>query len=322
MRLNAVRWLRFRLSTSIFVLIGLSFLVNWLGSEVRRVRHMEGLVERISRSGGVVAYDWETTPDGQLYDEDGNLISWYQDQPSPKWVRSIFGDHIFCHVVRADFDLQDERTRLDDITLLRNLPDLRHVFVEWGCVNNKALKTLSDLQQLDTLSLGNTCLKDGQIRYIAPLVNLTTLDLQGNRLSDVAVPHLCNMSGLEWLNLSRNAIRGETLSSLDQLQALRCLYLGFNPIDNAALAKLAPMANLRVLHLEETQIDDEGMRYLGNLKGLEVLNLTGTKVGDPGLKKLNRLKCLKTLDLTSTCATDEGVTYIRRTLPSIQKVIQ
>ena len=47
----------------------------WLGYEAKRSREIDGIVQAIERCGGYVAHDWDTTADGRLKDDAGNVIA-------------------------------------------------------------------------------------------------------------------------------------------------------------------------------------------------------------------------------------------------------
>ncbi len=136
-------------------------------------------------------------------------------------------------------NLEDDGSRLSDISLLRNLTDL------------------------EVLNLRNN-----QIVDIEPLKNLHALqelNLRENRILDISP--LGNLPGLISLNIHSNPINKglDTLSNLKNLQILimRNVYIGEN------FGFLEPMTKLKELNIRNTEITD--ISFIGDLMELGAL---------------------------------------------------
>ena len=131
---------RYGLRSLLLTVSCVSLIAAWFGNEVRCSRRKAIIVERIERSGGFVAYDWETTAKGRIRDENGCIVSWYKEPSCPACLRRWFGDNLFCEPVLAAFDLQDAATQECGVQFLSELPNLKYVSIEWGRISNSSLR--------------------------------------------------------------------------------------------------------------------------------------------------------------------------------------
>ena len=79
--------------------------------------------------------------------------------------------------------------------------------------------------QLQTLDLSRTPIKDDELSHLVPLTKLTVLYLSRTGITDAGVEHLAGLTSLEYLNLYGTEITDAGLKGLQPLANLRKLYL-------------------------------------------------------------------------------------------------
>lgn len=99
------RWFQFSLRG---LLVTVSLFAVWLGSNVERARKQSEAVKVIEAMGGIVQYDWqgdvgswETVPEAYLpsgYAPPQRLMPDGVQPPTPVWLRSLLGEHLFQNV--------------------------------------------------------------------------------------------------------------------------------------------------------------------------------------------------------------------------------
>ena len=186
-----------------------------------------------------------------------------------------------------------EKGATGDLSVLTELADLEYLSMTEHALNGDDILTISKLVNLKYLSLPKASLST-----IAPMDGLTQLeylDLSGNTIRNISV--LANMKGLKELNIRNNAVTD--LSALSNLTSLEKLDVSYNSIST-----LAPLKNLfgTLLELRASNNQISSIQPVTNLRRLKVLQLSNnklTQVPDIGL-----LVELNELNLANNAITD------------------
>jgi|GEM_PF-610014 len=178
--------------------------------------------------------------------------------------------------------LRFDHTRLSDMSALKDLPNLRELYLTNTQVSD--VSALKDLPNLRELYLTNTQVSD--VRALKDLPNLKTLSLDNTPVSDVSA--LKDLKSLEWLSLAKTPV--SDVNALKDLKSLEWLSLDHTNLSDVSALKDLP--NLNTLSFNNTLVSD--VSALKDLKSLVELRLSNTQVSDvSALKDLPNLKSLR-----------------------------
>jgi Leucine-rich repeat (LRR) protein/thiol-disulfide isomerase/thioredoxin len=193
-------------------------------------------------------------------------------------------------------------------------------------VSNAASAELSFFDKLQpddlhTLELGRTRVRDDQLAHIGRLTGLRVLDLEQTRVSDAGIAHLAALKKLRRIDLEAFGVNREgfgvgdaALAVLATLPELETIDLRLTKITDAGLKHLASLRSLKALQIPGTQVTDAGVAYLKQLPHLEHLRLgvydEGIRLTDDGLRDVGQITTLKSLDLSGTMITNAGLAHL------------
>jgi len=256
------RWLQFRLAT---LLVAMTAIACWLGYYFSPAKRAERAARALQKSGVRVLYDYQRAPGKR----GPGTPSWKSVKPSfaakakppgPPLVRQIVGEGFFQNA--ESISLGHQPLTAEQLAPLRQLPDVRQLF-------------LTDCE-----------IGDEHLAHLAPLQKLTELGLHNNKLTDAGLAHLAGLTQLKTASLTKNQIGGAGLANLNGMTGLKQLFLQDNPITDEGLVHLGKIESLEMLVLAGTQITDDGLKHLAGLKNLKYLGLTRTKITRPAIDAL------------------------------------
>jgi hypothetical protein len=173
--------------------------------------------------------------------------------------------------------------------LVTRFPRVRLLHIARGTgLTDIACESLSQLMELEELSIGNARFTDGGAQSLSSLPRLTRIELDASRLSG---------RGLERLMGNR------------QLRALTLRGGGFN---GHALAQAGVHRHIVEVDAGSSALDDEGLKHLvAACPGIRKLSLNSTRVTDAGLVHLAGLSQLQRLELATRGVTDGGLAHFK-----------
>ena len=174
---------------------------------------------------------------------------------------------------------------------------------------------LSQLPDLEELSLGNPALTEADVRSIQGLPKLRDLGLMGAPVGDEVLAVMKTLPSLRNLNIIGTKITDAGLAHLQGLKNLEWIGLKDTAITDAGLAQLTSLTGLEAINLANTNVTDAGLAQLGRLTWIKGLNISGTKVTDAGLVHLKPISKLTKLNVTGTAVTEQGVKDAKKFLP-------
>lgn len=293
------RRFQFSLRTLLLLTAVLGLFFGWLGKTLRRVQHQRRIVARIGRAGGSVYYDYQLA--GEHIDAKA--------PPGPKLVRMVLGEDVFAHVEAVQFEERDTKDR--DLTVLKELPELKDVSV-WGpSVTDAGLAHVAAIPKLRGLALTDTRVTADGLRQLSQANELVYLALHGASVTDATLAHLDKLPKLAYLQLIRTSVTDNGLALVGALRHLREVDLYEAPsVSDAGLEKLRDLCDLEALRLLGTSVTDQGLEHVGQLERLRVLHLQGHPITDAGLAELRNLTRLTSLSLNGTAVNDTGLAHL------------
>jgi Leucine-rich repeat (LRR) protein len=179
---------------------------------------------------------------------------------------------------------------------------------------------LSDLPQVESLSLEATGVSDRSLARLVTLRRLRQIDLSSTLITDNGMATLARHENLENVVLNRTAVSDAGVAELAQLKSLRKLGLCMTDISDSALTTLATVKAIEELDLSFTGVTDTGLAKLRGMPRLRKINLSGTFISDKGLEYLAELPSLKQLWLIidGNRVTKAGVRRLQTTSPELQ----
>jgi Leucine-rich repeat (LRR) protein len=155
------------------------------------------------------------------------------------------------------------KTKLDDAALsdLSMLSEMQKLSLNDNeQVTNTSLKEIGKLKRLRWLSLGHTQVTD--LNEIAGLDNLESLFVPGTKIKDATLDKLVNLKKLSELFLSGSGVSDAGLKSVSRIKQLQVLSLNGTRVTDEGLKSLADLKQLKKLSLLNTQVTNDGVLML------------------------------------------------------------
>eukprot|EP00112_Aurelia_sp_Birch-Aquarium-sp1_P010123 Seg2177.5 transcript_id=Seg2177.5/GoldUCD/mRNA.D3Y31 product=Internalin-I protein_id=Seg2177.5/GoldUCD/D3Y31 len=227
---------------------------------------------------------------------------------------------------------------ITDIGVIIAVRGLKHLQVLdlSGCVQvtDKALSEIKELQQLRSLKLDNTKIKDGGLRdFLCHKDRTSLLELSANatgitanafptidsgitfnvtalcldRTKVASLEFLCCFPFLRHLSLSGAPIISETVQCLQQTRKLEDLNLSHTSISNDSLQHIAGLPIRSLCLPDRLNITDAALKFIEGLP-LTNLNLADyIHITDVGLASVGKITSLNSLSLANTKISDDGL---------------
>jgi internalin A len=133
------------------------------------------------------------------------------------------------------------------IANLKKCPLLRRLYVHDVTIGGDSLPWLSDLKNLEALSLQRTGM-DGTALKNLKSPNLAVLNLSGNKIVDQDMELVAQLKGLEVLALADTKVTGPGIEKLQGMSSLNELNLMNCTIADADIEVFLSMPNLRIVY--------------------------------------------------------------------------
>ncbi|MFW6170782.1 MAG: leucine-rich repeat domain-containing protein [Planctomycetota bacterium] len=319
--------------------------------------------ERLEAMGGDA--DYKLVPDGVITEivvEDGSVLS-AEDL-------ELFGKLTDLETLRIfDFrELDNEMVaKLTALSQLKELalrntaigdsgveliaesfPDLRNLDLSYNpSLGNSAMKAVSQLTNLEVLTLIQNRFNDLGISHLMKLENLRVVDIRGNmQAGDLALEFLSALPNLTVLKHRSTIVSDAGIAALAASPSLKSLLMHDFLISNEAGESLADMEKLTELEIFRCEnfgsdgvlalkgmpltrlklrglpaVDNRAMAVFEDLPALERLSLHEIgSLGDDGLQSLGNLKTLKVLDVWDLPAMTDATVEVIATLPELKEL--
>src|SRR5262245_43163764 len=269
--------MRYSLRTLLVVVLVLGALAGWLGIRALRMRRQHEAVQAVKDAGGSVAtakaaagVDPFTVPPT----EPSNPIAKAAAQlEAPAWLRDVIGADGFERITSVD--LSRKSVTDADLAHLRQLTNLKELFLSEADIGDVGLQNIGRLPELETLALDHTRVTDNGLRHLANFPKLKQLVLGGTSVGDDGLMHLRGASQLQNLDLASTQIRGPGLVHLKQL------------------------TQLQQLDVSGREISSEGLRHLSGISSLQWLAIGIGGVNEPTTDQFQKFSNLRFLHVRS-----------------------
>lgn len=209
-------------------------------------------------------------------------------------------------VMRVRFPYMKNRFAGDTLIHLKQLTKLEILDLGYTQITDDDLVHLTDLRNLQELSLGRQVTAAG-LEHLEGLNNLTTLRIGSQ-----------GYSARSLTNIPSQHVANAGLKHLSGLAKLEVLSLGWQgaKLTEVATEHIKELANLRELYLGPNEFTESGLEQLSQLSKLEKLWLHNAKVTDAGLEHLQKLANLQLLRFKQDDVSDEALERFKNALPN------
>ena len=209
-----------------------------------------------------------------------------------------------------------ESTALYALKHLVQLEEL--VIYQTSGVSGDVLSFLPHLKKLKRLVIVNSGLDNKGLKYVGMLHQLERLDISNNEaLKDKDLYELRNLVRLKTLGLSfLPLMNGKGLRYLSQINKLLRLDFSCGNFNDTGMMYLRHFPDLKYLDINRTKITDKGMPFIHFLKNLENINFFGNGLTDKGVLYLLTLKKLRIIDLSYVFVGEGTRNKLRQAFPN------
>ncbi|MBI4567010.1 MAG: hypothetical protein HY719_01285 [Planctomycetes bacterium] len=206
-----------------------------------------------------------------------------------------------------------KRVRDEHLEMLSLHPDIEMLGLS-GCdlVTEKGLRHLARLPNLHHLWIDRVPLSVEAVRAISAISSLVSLSMDECALPSECLPELARLTNLEQLSLSSNTLKNGDFSFLSSLSKLQQLYLDDTSFADRDVHHLSKLSALDYLNLSWTSVTDAGVSTLPLLPKLRSLLLDDTRVTGDGFRGATSTPDLYRLSFRGAAVTDESIPYLSR----------
>ena len=172
------------------MLLGVLIVFGFGVDKYRNVWAQRRAVAALRQAGGRVWYDFHRSDSSTNY-VDARRPAMLRSIESAfgrrfaDWLRSIGAEDLFGEVVEVSVSHKPNLTD-EDLRFLKDLPDLKTLFLSGGAVTPNALEYLANHRFLEDVSLGIE-MTDDDLHHLAEITSLRELYLMGPRPGDYIV---------------------------------------------------------------------------------------------------------------------------------------
>ena len=213
------------------------------------------------------------------------------------------------HPVRNERKGADETFGIDDESarIFLSMPSIKQIHLRSDPITSRSLAILTQLKQLESLSLMTSGVTDDSLEELASLPALQELRFgvyaDGANITDAGAAKLIALQSLRLLDLSGTKISKAGLAKVAQLRHLEQLRIGSLHVEPADLEPLKESSSLKEIEANWSVQNWEG--YASALSSIRTLEKVGQNVPvtPQGLKLLLTLPRLRELSVFSPEAT-------------------
>jgi RNA polymerase sigma factor (sigma-70 family) len=196
---------------------------------------------------------------------------------------------------------------IDDAALhnFDHLTALAILDLEQCPITDEGLKTLSNLQGLESLSIAKTSIRGTGFADFANKRLKSLLISDNPKITLSGLQSIGKINSLEHLTVFRTPMKDAALAELTSLSQLKTLNLSQGvDVTAAGLKSIAAMKGLEQLELNYRGKDEHALSALSQLKSLKELILFNNAVGDAVVHDIAQIKSLEELTIETKCSPD------------------
>jgi len=171
----------------------------------------------------------------------------------------------------------------ESMSYLPGLPGLEWLEIGGGSVNGAGLENLKNCTALRRLYVHDLDLAGDPLEWLSNLKNLEALSLQRTRINAGALKNL-KSPGLTVLNLSGDDITDDDMDQVAALAGLEVLALAGTKITGAGIAKLEGMKGLNELNIMNCAVVDSDLESFLSMPNLRIVYAAGCNLSDMAIQ--------------------------------------
>lgn len=192
-------------------------------------------------------------------------------------------------------------------------------------LSTETIDSLSQLTELESLSLWGTTVGDDDLRKLKSLKQLRTIDLSFTDVTGASLQTLSALENLVSVRFDSCDVTDQHLAELESMPQLAMLYLRATKVTDRGLKHLRFLDQLLLLELSDCKISDAGLISLGDLPVIQHLWLSKTirhgtddrsDLTDNCVDYLSTLDSLLDLRIADSRITEPALEQLRRALPN------
>jgi internalin A len=245
---------RYSLRLLLLAMAVIAVLLAWIGPRWRLRQAEMQVAQKLTASGGHVAFLFPGEPEGN------RIVALYLDHSGVKD---------------------------DDLKLVNRLPRLRLVHLAGTGVSGVGIERVCRLPDLEWLDVSRNDLSQANLESFAKCQRLRQLELASTGVTDEHLARIEPLVGLESLDLSNNAtVTADGMAHIAKLSNLRLLQLNFTGVTESGLTHLKALTRLEDLELSGMQISEAGVAPLREMKSLKRLFIKHSRIGAAEVRAL------------------------------------
>ena len=203
-----------------------------------------------------------------------------------------------------------------DLTMLRQLPQLREIMLIATDVTESKMVAVSQLPEIELIEFQAVRLESAGLRHLATHRKLKSIAFYDTVLEDSDLEVLSTCHQLKGICLT--GCTDANLRHLSRLHRLETLWLlNCRVTDDGAKQIADGCPSLKWLSIANLPMTDAALLELVRLPNLRQLDIDNVPITDDGIQKLKSCVTLRNLSVKKTAVTSAGATELRKSLPGI-----
>ncbi|MEW4486686.1 protein kinase [Thalassoglobus sp. JC818] len=195
-------------------------------------------------------------------------------------------------VLLNQFSLNYSPNSLDFVKVMSELPNLESLSIVDCPLHDEDLAAISGCEELTTLTLSSRFLTPACVDHFAVLPNLKSLQLESPQLTDqlwkkVAVNQKFQSIGVSGIkNEAVNSFEGQSIGSLRELKSLTSLRIRGVNFDESSFRELVGLKQVRSLTLDECRLENIKLEEFAEMTNLSELIIDDSVVESEAVTSL------------------------------------
>ncbi len=271
------RWLQISLRSCLLILLIASVVFGFIANHAHK---RKSAIAAIRAHGGTIKFGPETLP------------NWYE-----KFLRQLFGSETYQPVRTINMltggrnEREKKKLPVDFLARLSALPEIEFLGLENTVISDSDWHNISKFRKLQILYLGHSNLSDDGVKHLSQLPELDTLSMGDTKeITDAAIPFISKLPKLTNLKLGSTKISDHGLRTLSPISELEILELPNVKVTSDGVELLKKIPSLRIVLLDWTDVDDRALDSLAVLPNIQRLQLLQTHVTAEGIQRFRKMR--------------------------------
>lgn len=217
--------------------------------------------------------------------------------------------------------------------LIRQLTDLKVLSISGKNFNDRQLKMLTTLKQLERVMINEGELTDEGYQLFTEFPKLNALSIfhptrDRSAFTGAGLAHLKDVPTLRSLTFAGAAAGDEALEAVGEVTQLESFREWHNKETSQGLHHLTKLANLKLIHLGQrlppwgqttpASFDNKTLAILAKMPSLEVIELTEARLDYDGIIQLKNLPNLRTIKIQKVDISQDDIERLKADMPKVK----